>query len=752
MSKKYILSGFLLLVTAASIFLFQIRDTLSESEVLQVTNQHPTVQQWMDKQLSHNNSSYMHVASTNVNEDNEVVESEVNKEYGLWEVTLQSKTGENPMVLNVTFDEKSGDVTSVTENDRVLVLFKDKVDVETIEGVNGQVIGVTDEIPMVSATIPSDEVANLIEAPNVLSVEDDQLLTTHQQNTDWGVGKVRTNAAWNSTFTGKGVKIAVVDSGIDENHEDLSVAGGVSFVSYTTSYHDDNGHGTHVAGIIGAENNNFGTVGVAYDSSIYAVKALDSSGSGYLSEIIAGIDWAITNNMDIINLSLGTSSSSQALKTVVDKAYQNGILVVASSGNSGSSPTVDNVGYPAKYESVVAVGAVDSNLNITDFSSSGKALEVAGPGLGILSTYPGNTYKKISGTSMAAPYVSGNLALLKQANPKATVSELRTILQNNVLDLGDFGRDPLYGYGFIQSSSSYSLHGRNRFETSVVISQRGWPDGASNVLLGRGDVPIDALTGSVLAGTLGSPILLTDSKRIPIEVMDEIKRLNPQNILLLGGEAAISTGIKNELTTLGYNVNRLSGSSRYDTAIKVANEVLSGEEIFLTTGSQSSDPLSIAPYAGMISAPILLSEKTSLPKEVINFLTAKSIKKVTIIGGEAAISKGIELELSNLGVGQIERISGIDRYTTSAEIVKKYKDIFSGPVFVASGTSFVDALPGASLAAKNRSPIILVHKDYVPPPIKELFQTTYTELPQLQFLGGYTVIGIETRAKLDRQF
>lgn len=752
MFRKCLLTGLLLIVTAFSFYFFQKRDTLSESEVLQITNQHSTVHRWMEKQGSRTQSGSLRLSYANNRQQEDMITKEINKENGLWEVTLRSSTGKNPMVLNVTIDEKSGDVTSVTEEDRVLVLFKDEVSVETIEDANGKIMEVTDEVPIAVVTIPSDEVTNLVEDPNVIAVEDDQLLRIHQQYTDWGIEKVKATSAWRTNYTGKGIKIAIIDSGVDSNHRDLSLAGGASFVSYTDSYHDDNGHGTHVAGIIGALNNNFGTVGIAYDSSLYAVKALDAQGSGYLSEIIAGIDWAISNKMDIINLSLGAESSSEALKSAVDKAYQNGILVVASSGNSGSSATVDNVSYPARYDSVIAVGAVDSNLTVTDFSSSGPAVEVAAPGSGILSTYLDNTYKKISGTSMAAPYVSGNLALLKQANPTSSVSELREILQNNVLDLGDFGRDSFFGYGLIQSSTGYSIQGRNRYETSVMISKNGWPEGAANVLLGRGDVPIDALTGSVLAGKLSSPILLTESTRIPIEVMSEIKRLNPQNIYLLGGGAAISSNIEDGLTKLGYKVSRITGANRYETAIKVAREVIPNGEVFLTTGAHSSDPLSIAPYAGAVGSPILLTGKSSLPEEVVNFIKEQDISKITIIGGGTAITREIEIELRKLGVSQIERISGVDRYSTSAQIVKKYKEVFSGPVYVASGNSFVDALPGAALAAKNRSPIVLVHRDYIPEPIKELFSGTYTERSKLQFLGGYTVIGIGTRAKMEKLF
>jgi minor extracellular protease Epr len=750
MSKKIIMAAGLLLIMVGGLYLITSRNGLSESEVVQISDQHLDVQGWLKKQQAHlaNSTSLYRNASTKIKDSNFVKQETVHQN-GFWVVTYQSKSGQNPMVMNVTIDENSGEVLSVTEEDRVIVLFKEKVNVEAITDLKGQVIGLAEEIPMVAATVPKDEIGKLAENYSVIAVEDDQVLSIHQQTTDWGIEKVKAPTSWNSGFTGKGIKVAVIDSGIDTAHQDLSVVGGASFVSYTNSYHDDNGHGTHVAGIIGALNNNLGTIGSAFDSSIYAVKVLDSQGRGYLSEIIAGIDWAISNNMDIINLSLGTDAASQSLKSIVDKTYQNGIAVVASSGNSGSSETIDNVGYPARYESVIAVGAVDPYSRVTDFSSSGQEVEVAAPGLGIMSTYAGNTYKKMSGTSMAAPYVSGIIAMLKQANPNASASEIRSILQKSVIDLGDFGRDRFYGYGLIQSSPSFSIHGRNRYETSVMISQSGWPNGSTHVILGRGDIPIDALTGSILASKLESPILLTESSRLPIEVMKELQRLKPTTVIILGGEVAISQNIENELISNGYNVTRISGSNRYDTARKVAEQVYTSGEVFLTTGNNTPDPLSIAPYAGMMASPILLTPKDSLPKEVQDFLQGNKVDKVTIIGGEAAISKGIESKLVELGINQIDRISGVDRYSTSAEIVRRYREVFTGPVYVASGNSFVDALPGTALAAKNKSPIILVHKDYVPLPIKEILHTVYPHPRQLFFLGGYVVITIDTRAKLE---
>lgn len=356
------------------------------------------------------------------------------------------------ILLGLMPDANAEVVTStLSSNERVIVVFRGKADKNLVGQAKGIIKREYKNANALSVSVPSIAIKALKNNPNVIAVEPDVVIKAKSQTLDWGVNRIEAPTAWASSFTGKGVKIGIVDSGI-ATHEDLSIAGGVSFTSYTTSYLDDNGHGTHIAGIIGAKNNGYGTVGVANEASLYAVKVLGKDGSGYLSEIIAGIDWCITNKMDIINLSLGSSTSSYALQQVVDKAYSQGILVVAAAGNDGTTTgSLDTVNYPAKYDSVIAVSATDSRDARASFSSTGSKIEVAAPGVNILSTYLNNQYVSISGTSMAAPYVAGNLALLKQANPTLTASQLRMKLRENAVDLGAIGRDNWFGYGLIKA-------------------------------------------------------------------------------------------------------------------------------------------------------------------------------------------------------------------------------------------------------------------------------------------------------------
>lgn len=337
--------------------------------------------------------------------------------------------------------------------------------------------------------IVGDGKVNLKTNEDNWGIETDSTLERLQKQTpDWGIVRLKAAKAWARSLTGKGIKIAVVDTGITLDHKDLVVVGGASFVSYTDSYTDDNGHGTHVAGIIGARNNEIGVVGIAPEVSLYAVKVLDANGSGYISDIIAGINWAIENKMDIINLSIGTNLSYSSLKAIVDKANNNGILVVAAAGNNGTDDGKgDSINYPARYESVIAVTATDNKDRRAAFSSTGAMAEVAAPGDSVLSTFLNNGYAKMSGTSMAAPYASGALALLKQAYPTVDHIQLRALLRQNAIDLGEAGHDNQFGTGLIQAVAMLTetfpdmnnhwakLYVQNLVDEGVI---EGYPDGS----------------------------------------------------------------------------------------------------------------------------------------------------------------------------------------------------------------------------------------------------------------------------------
>ncbi|QPC47770.1 S8 family peptidase [Mangrovibacillus cuniculi] len=350
------------------------------------------------------------------------------------------------LYLSITFPASVGsqsDTAPPVDKERVIVTYKSTDGQATTSSVNSL------EVKYVS----DEELVELSNNPLVATIEKDQVVTVStslgtDQRENWGITRLNPQPFWLKGVTGKGIKVAVLDTGV-ENHEDLVVKGGTSFIPSMESYADDHGHGTHVAGIIGARNNSIGIVGVAPDADIYSVKVLNKQGVGYLSDVIRGIDWSIENEIDIINLSLSAKESSVALLEAVKRAEDNNILIMAAAGNQGDS-VADSIGYPAKLDSVIAVGATNELDRRASFSSVGPSLKIVAPGNDILSTYKDNTYKSLNGTSMATPFVAGTAALLLQENPSLLAKEMRELLYTEALDLGEKGVDHTTGYGLLQ--------------------------------------------------------------------------------------------------------------------------------------------------------------------------------------------------------------------------------------------------------------------------------------------------------------
>ncbi|WP_368505408.1 S8 family peptidase [Alkalihalophilus sp. As8PL] len=319
---------------------------------------------------------------------------------------------------------------------------------------NKDIIHEYDLLPVMHLNLTENQARGLQNHPHVQMVEENAEVTKLAQTTPWGIPRVQGTAAQDAGFTGNGVKVAILDTGIDRNHPDLSanVKGGHSVFTDSANsdpFFDGDGHGTHVAGTVAAVNNDIGVIGVASEASLYAVKVLNNSGSGSYAGIAEGIEWAINNDIDIINMSLGGSQSSAILKEFSDLAYAEGVLVVAAAGNSGTrSGKNDTVGYPAKYDSVIAVAATDQNNQRATFSSTGPAVEISAPGVGILSTTPNNNYASFNGTSMASPHVAGVAAQVWQAKPHLSNVELRNLLNDTAVNLGTSTQ---YGNGLVQS-------------------------------------------------------------------------------------------------------------------------------------------------------------------------------------------------------------------------------------------------------------------------------------------------------------
>lgn len=260
---------------------------------------------------------------------------------------------------------------------------------------------------------------------------------------------------------GKDIKVAVLDTGCDLTHQDLKdrIIASKDFTGSRSGASDVAGHGTHCAGIISASINGVGLIGVAPNVSLYIGKVLSDNGSGYSSWIAAGIRWAIQQKVHIISMSLGTSVPDNIIGAAVKEAFAAGIHIVAAAGNSG--PSDNTVGYPGGFTECICVAAINSSLKTAGFSSRGSQVDVAAPGVGIQSCYPGNRYATMSGTSMATPYVAGCLALyfsflLKNGKTIPSPKEMFEIIEKTSRDLESIGRDNLTGWGMINPKTMFS--------------------------------------------------------------------------------------------------------------------------------------------------------------------------------------------------------------------------------------------------------------------------------------------------------
>jgi thermitase len=261
--------------------------------------------------------------------------------------------------------------------------------------------------------------------------------------------------AWDVT-TGDGIKVAVLDTGVATDNEDIA-ANVVLHANFSTAAtgEDNYGHGTHVAGIIAAIKDTEGVSGVCPDCSILDGKVLNDDGSGSTSAIANGINWAVANGAKVINMSLGQRVSSRALEAAVNNAWNKGVVIVAAAGNAGTQAPI----YPGAYPNVIAVAATDNNDAKASFSTYGKWVDVAAPGVNVYSTFPKHPfalgtqngremgYDIISGTSMASPVVAG-VAALVWSTPAGTAN---TAVRAKVESTADAS---------VSGTGSYWAHGR----------------------------------------------------------------------------------------------------------------------------------------------------------------------------------------------------------------------------------------------------------------------------------------------------
>ncbi|MEA3510410.1 MAG: cell wall-binding repeat-containing protein [Actinomycetota bacterium] len=603
----------------------------------------------------------------------------------------------------------------------------------------------------------------------------------------WHLTKIGAENAWDHG-TGSGITVAIADSGVSIGGVDLTCrtfkypynafSGDTSLLSVS----DDTGHGTHVTGTVAqCTNNGVGAAGVAPDASIMPIKVL-SGGTGTSLEVANGIHWAVDHGADVINLSLGRSCSSPwptcsdtAVDSAIEYAHDAGILVVVATGNEGS-PWVSS---PANHPASFAVGATTTVDTIATYSNYGDAVDLVAPG-GNFGDLDGDLRSdgifqesfnasgwgivERRGTSSAAPHVAGVAALVLSVDPGLAVGELETILSSTAVDLGSNGWDPVYGAGRVDAEAAVvaalppittdntyvlggsaavseavvaevghfigslptRVTGADRYATAANISKESHPTGADTVYVVTGERFPDALGVGASAAMHEAPVLLVTRTTVPQSTADELNRLAPSLIVVVGGTAVINDSVADRLSALTTGtVTRIAGPDRYATAAAVSHDTFSPgvDHVFVVTGETYPDGMSASPVAAALGAPVLLTHTHQLPAATRAEITRLSPKFVTIVGGTSGVSPAVETSIRDLGF-DVKRVSGLDRYGTAAAISSAFFGPMTRPVILATGGAFPDALAGAAAAGNLGGPLLLTRSTSLP-------ETTRTELERL---------------------
>ncbi|TYS59980.1 S8 family serine peptidase [Sutcliffiella horikoshii] len=556
--------------------------------------------------------------------------------------------------------------------------------------------------------------------------------------------------------------VAVLDSGIDLHHLDLkeNIVKPYNVLSPSSMPVDEIGHGTHVAGIVGAKTNNgSGIVSIVKDTYIMPIKVGDRQGA-FASDIASGVDYAIENGADIINISIAGPKQNNTLKEAIDKAVNSGVMIVAAGGNNSS----DTVEYPAGYPGVVSVGASSLTGELADFSNFGDSVAVVAPGVEIFSTLPTSFstsisgYGKMSGTSMAAPLVSSQAAMLKSTDRNLTGRQLKEIIEESSKNALDF---PVR-LGQVNAADSLQYyHGKNRIsgknslETSVEVAKRGWDNVSSSTLtngnrvlkgrfaiLSSNKTFADSLSVIPLAYKINSPIFLSEKNYLPQVTISSMKEMDVDHVILVGGEQAISKSVEDKLKANDLKSTRISGKTRYDTAVEISKFVAKDNgEVMIVNGKSFPDALSASVEAAKRSMPIVFVEETWVPSATSDFLKMHYFTNKYIVGGTKPISDSVKKSLD------ATRISGADRYKTNIAVAEYFNSSYDGYYF-ATGADFKDALTGGLLAAKQGKALMLVRPSEIDSATKDYLEKSNHQ--EFGILGGRQAVHSNVLWEIDK--
>ena len=651
--------------------------------------------------------------------------------------------------------------------------------------------------PAVEYAEPS-YVVHVVEDGGVAAVGVNDPLTAGQYSLD----RMRVRDAW-SIETGASGLVAVLDTGVQANHPDLSgrVVGGYDFVNDDSNATDDNGHGTWVAGIIAANaNDGYGVAGISWSDKILPVKIMDANGTGNTSDLISGIRWAADHGASVINMSVGGFPYSQAVQDAVNYAWNKGVVLVGAAGNNNREERF----YPASLANVVSVSATQSNDEFSHWSSYGPAVDVSAPGSSVQTTnciastcphpeWGSHTY--ISGTSFATPNVAGVVALIRARNPTYTPAQVVSRLTSTVDDLGYGGWDIRYGLGRVNAYRAVggsvaaaprpagdSLEGNNSLSAARPI-----PLGATTQpsIYPAGDVDVFAVdvprAGRLevrVTGVVDARAWPWGKTSLPVDPVVELYATS--GTLLTRADVAWESGTELAQTTLAGPARVLVRVSNYfangnrtayaitptyvDTVAPAPSALSPGNGAI---GARYDAPITVTftePVTGVSASTFSLRNGAGTPvSSTVAYDAATrraTLRPSAPLAGDATytatLTSGIRDATGNALAGRswsfttgkaVPRVAGADRWTTATALSTS---AFGGGVpvaYIATGGTFPDALAGGPAARMHGGPILLTLPTTLP-------DATKTELARLKpgrivVLGGRSAIADAVIAELD---
>jgi serine protease len=617
----------------------------------------------------------------------------------------------------------------------------------------------------------------------------------------YALDRMHVREAWSIETGGTNV-VAVLDTGVWAAHPDLAgrLVAGYDFVNHDSNPADDNTHGTWVSGIIAANaNDGYGVAGISWTDKIMPVKVMDENGSGWTSDVAAGIHWAVDHGASVINMSIAGFADSQVLREAIDYAWAHDVVMVGAAGNNRSTGPV----YPASYQHVISVSATQADDEFTNWSNYGADIDVSAPGGSILTTSCNRStvstcrftgmHIVISGTSFAAPNVAGVVALLRARNPGWSNGAVVSRIQATADDVGYAGWDVRYGYGRVNaaralgaitvapaSSPGDALESNNVFASAKVVAVGTTfhpsihPAGDVDFFAfdlpraGRLDVTVTPVLDTVRLPKSSLPVdpvlqLYDGAAALLLRVDDPNDSTTTERASIQrSGRARVVLRVSNWFP----NGNRAAYSVTTAFVDNVAPQVLARTPAPGATGVPFNGSFTVTfneAVNGVSASTVLLRDAGGqlVPSGVTYDATTRraTLRPNAPLGGELeyrlVLSASIKDVAGNALVGEgwgfttgkaDRRLSGADRYATAAAVSAAGFAPGVPVAYVATGSNFPDALAAGPLAARAGGPILLVSADHLP-------AATATELIRLRpativVLGGTGAVSDEVAGLL----